>query len=64
MRVTAWLVVILFVIRPSFWNPGPIGLLLVAIRTCGVCAIGVSLILSANCFRDSSCMARTHDKLV
>lgn len=59
MRVTAWLVVILFIgIRPSFWNPGPTVLLLGVIRTCDVVTIGVSLILSANCLRDSTSMSQ------
>ena len=54
MRVTAWLVVILFVgIRPSFWNPGPTELL-ATMRTCAVVTIGVFLILAANCFSDSA----------
>jgi hypothetical protein len=52
MRVTAWLVVILFVgIRPSFWNPGPTGLLLATIRMCPG-PDGMSFILSANCLSD------------
>lgn len=62
MRVTAWLVVILFVgIRPSFWNPGPTGLL-PAIRMC--VTSGVSLIFSANCFRDSACMTHQSSQVM